>query len=238
MHAHAQSCWARFHPVDCKRQVKRKGDLPKRLVLGGGKTVRSPHPSGRILSLNRGFNGVQSGTKSNNTWLTVSTPSYSLKASSMKWLGLWEWRGVLGGSVGKESTCQFRRPRRRWFDPWAWKRAWQPTPVFLPGNAHGQESGGLQSIWSQRVGHNWSDWAGGRGNRGQNVHFQDRGGVRSLQLHGSSLQVNRRSHPLNDLPQHFMAPDWLLKFHTHPSSTMCPVQISSVQFSRSVLSDS
>ena len=30
------------------------------------------------------------------------------------------------------------------FDPWVgkipWKRAWQPTPVFLPGEAHGQRS--------------------------------------------------------------------------------------------------
>ena len=42
---------------------------------------------------------------------------------------------------GKESTCQYRRPK---FDPWVGKiprrRAWQPTPVFLPGKPHGQRS--------------------------------------------------------------------------------------------------
>ena len=31
-----------------------------------------------------------------------------------------------------------------WFDPWAgkmpWRRAWQPTSVFLPGESHGQRS--------------------------------------------------------------------------------------------------
>ena len=27
------------------------------------------------------------------------------------------------------------------------------TPIFLPGEFHGQEPGGLQSIGSQRVGH-------------------------------------------------------------------------------------
>ena len=31
-----------------------------------------------------------------------------------------------------------------WFDPWIgkipWRRAWQPTPVFLPGESHGQRS--------------------------------------------------------------------------------------------------
>ena len=36
---------------------------------------------------------------------------------------------------------QCRRPR---FDPWVgkipWRRAWQPTPVFLPGESHGQRS--------------------------------------------------------------------------------------------------
>ena len=30
------------------------------------------------------------------------------------------------------------------FDPWVekipWRRAWQPTPVFLPGEPHGQRS--------------------------------------------------------------------------------------------------
>ena len=35
------------------------------------------------------------------------------------------------------------------FNPWvgkiAWRRAWQPTPVFLPGESHGQEPGGHQS---------------------------------------------------------------------------------------------
>ena len=42
---------------------------------------------------------------------------------------------------GKESTCQCRRCR---FDPWVgkipWRRAWQPTPVFLPGESHGQRN--------------------------------------------------------------------------------------------------
>ena len=32
--------------------------------------------------------------------------------------------------------------RETWFDLWAgkipWRRAWQPTPVFLPENPHGQ----------------------------------------------------------------------------------------------------
>ena len=40
-----------------------------------------------------------------------------------------------------------------------WRRKWQPTPVFLPGESQGREPGGLLSMGSHRVGHNWSDLA-------------------------------------------------------------------------------
>ena len=41
-----------------------------------------------------------------------------------------------------------------------WRRKWQPTPVFLPGESQGQRSlGGLPSMGSHRVGHDWSDLA-------------------------------------------------------------------------------
>ena len=49
---------------------------------------------------------------------------------------------VPGDAGGKEPACQFRRSKRHRFDPWVgkiiWRRAWQPTPVFLPGESHGQ----------------------------------------------------------------------------------------------------
>ena len=45
-------------------------------------------------------------------------------------------------------------------DPWVrkipWRRQWQPTPVLLPGNSWMEEPGGLQSMGSQRVGHDWA----------------------------------------------------------------------------------
>ena len=41
-----------------------------------------------------------------------------------------------------------------------WRRKWQPTPVFLPGESPGtREPGGLLSLGSHRVGHNWSHLA-------------------------------------------------------------------------------
>ena len=47
-----------------------------------------------------------------------------------------------------EPSCQCR------FDPWVgkipWRRTWQPTPVFLPGESKEEEPGRLQSIASHK----------------------------------------------------------------------------------------
>ena len=52
--------------------------------------------------------------------------------------------GLPGGASGKEPACQCKRHKRPSFDPWvgkiSWRRAWQPTPVFLPGETQGQRS--------------------------------------------------------------------------------------------------
>ena len=46
--------------------------------------------------------------------------------------------------VGLPRWCHWRRCKRREFDPWVrkipWRKAWQSTPVFLPGESHGQRS--------------------------------------------------------------------------------------------------
>ena len=52
--------------------------------------------------------------------------------------------GFPGGTSGTEPICQCRRHKRTKFAPWVrkipWRREWQPTPVFLPGEFHGQRS--------------------------------------------------------------------------------------------------
>ena len=41
-----------------------------------------------------------------------------------------------------------------------WRRKWQPTPVFLPGESQGWGSlSGLPSMGLHRVGHDWNDLA-------------------------------------------------------------------------------
>ena len=62
-----------------------------------------------------------------------------------------------GGFGDKELACQCRRHRRHGLDPWVgkipWRRAGQPTPVFLPGESHGQRGLVSYSPW----GHKESD---------------------------------------------------------------------------------
>ena len=47
-----------------------------------------------------------------------------------------------GGASGNEPACQCMRLKRCRFDPWVgkipWRREWLPTPIFLPGESHGQ----------------------------------------------------------------------------------------------------
>ena len=63
---------------------------------------------------------------------------------------------LIGWGSGKESTYYCRRRRCR-LNPWVrkipWRRKWQPTPVFLPGETHGQRSLMGYSPWGRkRVG--------------------------------------------------------------------------------------
>ena len=50
--------------------------------------------------------------------------------------------------------------RRLGFNPWVgkipWRREWPPTPVFSPGEFHGQRSLAGYSPWRCRVRHNWA----------------------------------------------------------------------------------
>ena len=71
--------------------------------------------------------------------------------------------GFPGGTSDKESACQCRRNKRCEFHPRVrkipWKRTWQPTPVFLPGESHGQRSLVGYSPWvcNSRT---WLKWLG------------------------------------------------------------------------------
>ena len=67
--------------------------------------------------------------------------------------------GFPGGLDSKESACKSAcnvgdLGSISGLGRFPWRMAWQPTPVFLPGESpRTEEPGMLQSMGSQRVGH-------------------------------------------------------------------------------------
>ena len=99
-------------------------------------------------------------------WSGVPLPSTSISihfwSIGKYWYVNVKQGGFLGDSVVK-NHLQCRRLRRPRFNPWVgkipWRRAWQPTPVFLSGESHEQRS---PTELGYRVGHGWSELASTR----------------------------------------------------------------------------
>ena len=74
-------------------------------------------------------------------WGRTELDTTEVTAAAAADLLLW---GFPGGTSGKEPTFQCKRHKRCGFSPWVGKiplkRAWQPIPVFLPGESYGQGS--------------------------------------------------------------------------------------------------
>ena len=84
-----------------------------------------------------------------------------------------------------------------------WKRAWQPTPVFLPGKAAWTDvPGRLQSVVFQRVRHDWAT---------KHIHMQ----FHSWGLHPHELITLHRLHLLIQSPEVLGSNIWLLERHKH-----------------------
>ena len=76
------------------------------------------------------------------------------------------WKIPWTEEPGRLQSMGLLRVRHNWatslslFTFMHWRRKWQPTPAFLPGESQGQRSlMGLPSVGSHRVGHDWSDLA-------------------------------------------------------------------------------
>ena len=48
--------------------------------------------------------------------------------------------GLPLGLSGKESACNAGAAGSSWVENIPWRGAWQPTPIFLPGESQGQRS--------------------------------------------------------------------------------------------------
>ena len=61
----------------------------------------------------------------------------------------WVWVPLVAEMIKNPPACE-----RPGFDPWVrkspWRREWLPTPVFLPGEFHGQRSLGGYSPWGHK----------------------------------------------------------------------------------------
>ena len=76
-----------------------------------------------------------------NHWTTRETQGFSFNIGPTGLDRCMMPCGFPGGSGGKEPACQCKRfSERLRFDHWVgkipWRRAQQPTPVFLPGESH------------------------------------------------------------------------------------------------------
>ena len=103
---------------------------------------------------------------------------YSVKISLR--LFFFFFGGIVDWWLRQLRIClQCGRPR---FDPWLgkipWRRKWQPTPVSLPGESHGQRSLAGYSPWSRKK----SDTAE------QLTHFRSWISVYHSQVYNSDLQ--------------------------------------------------
>ena len=59
------------------------------------------------------------------------------------WVQVLGFMGFPGDASGKRTSLQCRRHKRHGFHPWVmkipWRKEWQPTPIFLSGEPHGQK---------------------------------------------------------------------------------------------------
>ena len=165
--------------------------------------------------------------------LHTLTDVYFVFMSSIFFFFLYECSTILGfsgSSAGKESTCNAGDPSfipgsgsspgemigypllpamwETWFQwlGWedTWRRAWQPSPVFLPRESPwSKEPGRLQSMWSQRVRH---DWATKHSTMSQFfIHLFVDGDLGCLQLrvHKIIVTVNIFTQALTNICFHF-----------------------------------
>ena len=103
------------------------------------------------------------GTYSSSIFRTLMCKTEKALATHSSTLA---WRLPWMEEPGRLQSMGLQRVRHNWATSLSlstfmhWRRKWQPTPVFLPGESQGQRSLMGCRLWgSHRVGHNWSDLA-------------------------------------------------------------------------------
>ena len=129
-------CLACYNPAHCFVYSHHLPRIFIDILLYG---LESPYHKGTCPS--------QNCTQNFFSFLPISLLIFLIYKYFVHWNLSPEWHdmGFPGGTSGKEPACKCKRRKRYWFDPSSiltWKTSWTEKP------------GGLQSIGSQRVGHN------------------------------------------------------------------------------------
>ena len=100
-------------------------------------------------------------------------------------------RGFPGGTSGKETTCQRRRQNWQGFDPWVrkipWRRAWQPTPVLLPGEIPMNREAWRTAVYEVAKSQTWL--------KGLSMHTLFPGQDVYLQVENDGSSISKRWFP-------------------------------------------
>ena len=92
------------------------------------------------------------------TWLTMhwSRGYHALiTCLIMHWSRAWSCTDHEADHTSITWVCMLKSLPKPWVRKMPWERKWQPTPVFLPGESHGQRSLAGHSPWGcKRVRHN------------------------------------------------------------------------------------
>ena len=88
-------------------------------------------------------------------------PHSDLGMSSEIWASAWQFvKGFPSGSAVKNLSTN-QEAQETWFDPWVgkmpWRREWQPIPVFLAGESHGQRNLAGYSPWGRQESNTTED---------------------------------------------------------------------------------
>ena len=108
------------------------------------------------------------GIAKSRTWLSDFTFTFHFPALEKEMAthsSVLAWRIPGTGEPGGLQSMGLLRVGHDWvtslslFTFMQWRRKWQPTPVFLPGESQGRGSLVGCRLWGRRVRHNWSNLA-------------------------------------------------------------------------------
>ena len=140
-----QLCLTLVDPTDCNPSGSSVCAVPRARNLEWVAT-----PLSRVSSLPRDRTRVSCiAGRFFSTWATSKAPEC--------FIGVRIWTRYQRKKSIKAVAHSLMKQKHKKSIPW--RRKWQPTPVFLPGESHEQRSLAGYSPRGRRVGHDWSDLA-------------------------------------------------------------------------------